>query len=262
MIYIKQCPSCGKNINYSCKKSLKISIKNDSDCKQCSAIKKGPRNEETKKKISQTLTGRTISKDIVDKITNTLKQKFNTPEYKEKFSKLHMGEKNGMYNQHHDEETKKRISELTKEAMMLPEIKENIKKSHTSKEYRNKISKIHKGKIVSNETRRKMREGVVRRVQKYGIHSRNFNPIACKIIDEYGKENGYKFQHALNGGEYSCAGYMVDGYDKEKNTVIEIDEKQHFNADGTLREKDILRQKEIENEILCKFIRIPFNKNQ
>ena len=83
MMYKKQCPLCNKEIFYSCKKSLTLSIKNNCDCKQCSALKREPKSEETKKKISQTLTGRTIPRDVVEKITNTLKQKFNTPEYKQ-----------------------------------------------------------------------------------------------------------------------------------------------------------------------------------
>jgi very-short-patch-repair endonuclease len=51
-------------------------------------------------------------------------------------------------------------------------------------------------------------------------------------------------------------GYWVDGYDKEKNVVIEIDEKQHFDINGNLLEKDIRRQKEIEKYLDCKFIRL------
>lgn len=43
-----------------------------------------------------------------------------------------------------------------------------------------------------------------------------YNTTACKFIDEYGKQHGYNFRHALNGGEIMIAGYFVDGYDKEK----------------------------------------------
>ena len=78
------------------------------------------------------------------------------------------------------------------------------------------------------------------------------------LIEEYGKKNGYNFRHALNGGEYYIKeiGYWVDGYDKEKNVVIEVDEPHHFKSDGTLQEKDLIRQKEIEDFLKCKFIRI------
>ena len=96
------------------------------------------------------------------------------------------------------------------------------------------------GKHHSANTRRKMRESALKRVTP------NFNPIACKLIDEYGKKYGYHFQHALNGGEVHIIGYSVDGYDKDKKVVIEVDEKRHFDCNGHLKKKDIVRQREIE----------------
>jgi len=53
-------------------------------------------------------------------------------------------------------------------------------------------------------------------------------------------------------------GYWVDGYDKEKNVVLEVDESFHFDIEGNLKEKDIQRQKEITEFLKCKFIRIRF----
>jgi hypothetical protein len=87
----------------------------------------------------------------------------------------------------------------------------------------------------------------------------NYNPDACRIIDEYGKHHGYNFQHAENGGEFYIKelGYYVDGYDREKNAVIEVDEKHHLDNNGKLNENDIIRQKKIENLLKCEFIRIP-----
>jgi hypothetical protein len=144
--------------------------------------------------------------------------------------------------------------------MQIPSIKEKMRKVHNSIEYKQKLSNALKGRVFSEQAKRRMREAVVRRVKKYGIHSRNFNPNACIFIDEYGKKNGYNFQHALNGGEVSICGYLVDGYDRDKNVVIEIDEKQHFDLNGNLKPKDIKRQNDIEKYIKCKFIRIPIKK--
>lgn len=237
-------------------------MKNNSDCKMCSALKRTPKSEETRRKISQALTGRTIPKNVVEKITNTLKQKFNTPEYKLRFSIQNGGENNPNFGNRYNEEIRNKISVRTKKAMNSNEVKQKMKEIQTSPEYKEKISKIHKGKIVSEKTKQKMREGVVRRVLKYGIRSRNFNPLACSIIDNYGRRNGYNFQHALNGGEFHIKGlgYLVDGYDANKNVVVEVDEKNHFDMNGNLREKDIIRQKRIEDHLHCKFIRIPFVK--
>jgi len=77
------------------------------------------------------------------------------------------------------------------------------------------------------------------------------------------EQTGTHIQHAENGGEYHIKelGYWVDGYDKENNIIYEYDEKHHFNYDGTLRYKDIQRQKEIEEHFPeCKFIRIKASK--
>ena len=88
-----------------------------------------------------------------------------------------------------------------------------------------------------------------------------FNKDACKIIDEFGHKHDYKFTHAMNGGEFFIKelGYWVDGYDKNKNVVIEIDENHHFTKEGKLSENDIRRQREIEEFLKCKFIRLKFD---
>lgn len=89
----------------------------------------------------------------------------------------------------------------------------------------------------------------------------NFNPIACKIIDEYGDKFGYNFQHAMNGGEYHIKelGYFVDGYDKENNVVIEYYEPRHYRRQNLIR--DMRRQTEIIDYLKCKFIIIDGRNN-
>jgi hypothetical protein len=81
-----------------------------------------------------------------------------------------------------------------------------------------------------------------------------FNPDACKAIDDYGESNGYKFQHALNGGEYHIEelGYWVDGYDAKKNVVIEYYENNHWHRKN--KRKDIDRYNEIVHHLGCKLI--------
>ena len=85
-----------------------------------------------------------------------------------------------------------------------------------------------------------------------------YNINSIPIIEEYGKQYGYNFKHAENGGEYHVKelGYWLDAYDIDKNIVLEIDEKHHFDRNGNLKEKDLIRQREIENLLNCKFIRI------
>lgn len=146
-----------------------------------------------------------------------------------------------------------------------------IKCANNNIEHKRKLSKSLSGKIpyikgkkFSLESKKKCRISAIKRIERNVGHqiSPNFNPDACKLIDEYGKKYGYNFQHAMNGGEYFIQdlGYWVDGYDSRKNIVIEIDEKKHFDANGNLRKKDIVRQNEIKHQLNCKFIRIKLEK--
>ncbi len=85
----------------------------------------------------------------------------------------------------------------------------------------------------------------------------NYNKNFCKFLDEISLESNTHIQHAMNGGEYYIKelGYWVDGYDKENNIVYEFDEKYHKYKSGQ-KEKDKIRQLEIETLLSCEFIRI------
>lgn len=95
-------------------------------------------------------------------------------------------------------------------------------------------------------------------LSKNKISKVNYNKNGIALIEQFGFHNGYNFIHAENGGEIRLLSYFVDGYDKENNVVIEIDEKQHFNKDGSLIDYDIVRQNRIMNYFKCSFIRINF----
>jgi len=114
------------------------------------------------------------------------------------------------------------------------------------------------GRKHSEETKRLQR---IRRLDSLKLRHNvypAYNPSSIMIIEQYGKEHGYEFQHAENGGEYyiEYLGYYIDGYDAKQNVVIEYDELHHYDKDGKLRAKDIKRQQEIEEFLKCKFIRI------
>ena len=140
-----------------------------------------------------------------------------------------------------------------------------------SKEHRKKTSLTLKNHLVSNETKKRMSinhaDVVGKHNPMYGRHHSEetkkkiresitgkiipgFNPVACQIIDEYGKKYGYNFQHALNGGEFKVVGYSVDGYDKKNNIVIEYYENRHRRN----WRKDLVRQRRIMKHLNCKFI--------
>lgn len=82
----------------------------------------------------------------------------------------------------------------------------------------------------------------------------NYNKEGCLIIEEYGQKHGYNFQHAENGGEIYLEnlGYWLDGYDRDKNVVIEYMEKHHRYR----TKKDKQRKKEIIEFLNCKYIEV------
>src|SRR3990167_10464722 len=114
------------------------------------------------------------------------------------------------------------------------------------------------GKHHSEEARIKMRLSAIKRIEQNNLDGNQlcpaYNPKSIPIIEEYGKINGYNFQHAENGGEYNIKklGYWVDGYDKTRNTIIEIYEKFHKRC----AERDGKRKQEIINFLKCKFVEI------
>jgi hypothetical protein len=128
------------------------------------------------------------------------------------------------------------------------------------KQFKQLQSKNNTGRKVqfSKKALQNMREGAINRIKRQNGFFISYNPNSIAIIENYGKQYGYNFQHAENGGEFQVCGYFVDGYDKEKNVVIEYDEKHHFQPNGQLKHKDHVRQQNIINELQCKFIRINY----
>jgi len=122
------------------------------------------------------------------------------------------------------------------------------------KEYNVKRKNI----VVSDEAKRNMRLAAIKKIEKTiengGQLFPGYNPKGCQLFEEIMKASGTYIQHAENGGEFHIKelGYWVDGYDKENNIVYEYDEPWHSRQ----LEKDAHRQKEIEEFLSCKFIRI------
>jgi len=168
-----------------------------------------------------------------------------------------------MKDKKHTKESKKKISESILKLNLVPwnkgKTKETSKRLQKISKHFNGVKRGPNKKPFNDEIRKNQRLAAIKRIEsKCGQMSPNYNSEACKLIDKYGKENNYNFQHAENGGEFhvSGLGYWVDGYDKEKNVVIEIDESFHFDINGNLNERDVIRQKEITKHLKCEFIRL------
>jgi NUMOD3 motif len=234
-------------------------------------------SEEAKKKISLAQKGRKVSELTKEKLRQYKDEKssffgkHHSEETKQKISKINKGPNSYMWGKHLTQQCKKRISDKNKGRIVSKETRQKMslifKGRKHSKEAKKKMSEAHKGKkfIMSNEARKNVRLAKI----KWVVNNKNnglpiaptFNKNACEIIDKYGKENNLNFKHAMNGGEFFIKelGYWVDGYDEKNNVVIEVDESHHFEDNGNLREKDIRRQKEIEELLKCIFIRIKYD---
>ena len=115
------------------------------------------------------------------------------------------------------------------------------------------------------ESVRKIRVTRLKNIKKRsGQVMPNYNPGSIPLIEKYARENGLDFQHAENGGEYHIKelGYFLDAYDKERNIVLEVDEKHHYDVSRNLKDKDVTRQNEIIRYLGCQFIRIDYETGE
>jgi very-short-patch-repair endonuclease len=231
-------------------------------------------NKETKEKIRKSLLGRKQSQETIKKRIESRKGYKHSEETKRKIMESHRGKvhseetKNklrenhvGMLGKHHSKETKEKLrknnSHYWKGKHFSEETKKKISMSnkgrisphkgkHFSEETKKKISLGNKGKIVSIESRKKMRLATFEYAKKIAnIICPRIGHNEKQILDKLEQELQYKILR-----QYKIEGYFVDGYIPELNLAIEVDEIPKD------KEKDIKRQKIIEEKLNCKFIRI------
>ncbi len=256
---MKLCEFCSK---------LPVKLKRNKFCSnKCAGLAKRGRHhtEETKRKISES--GKGLKKDNLSKLYKgkTLKErgwsdeaierdkqikiernknsigcKF-TEEHKIKLSKLLIGNTHALGCKH-TEETKRNNSRArmgNKNALGF---------KHTE-ETKRKISEAGKGKIISKETKRKIRLVTIKRIEKNnGTIFPNYNKDACEYFRKFDEEHNTQGRYAVYGdSEYYIEelGYWPDYINFDMKLIIEWDEKKHY-VGGKLREKDIQRQKEIQ----------------
>ncbi|MBC8427941.1 MAG: hypothetical protein H8D94_00560 [Candidatus Pelagibacter sp.] len=214
--YIRNCPGCDKELVYKHKIGLRRGIEGDTKCKSCNAS--GENNPMYG--VERVAWNKGLTKETDKRVANQ--------------SEAQLGSK---------------LSEETKD-----KIRQKAIGRKPSDETRMKMRISHWGKKHTAESIKKNRLSNIKTWSKKFKVQPNYNPEACKIIDNYGKENGYNFQHAENGGEHHIKelGYWVDGYDKDKNVVVEYYENYHTKQ----TDKDKRRKQEIINLLGCKFIEL------
>jgi hypothetical protein len=269
--YKRNCPKCGKVLETKNKYYFKKAVKEEKLCGSCSLAGRefSLEHRENLRKNHADVSGennpfykKNHSDDVKKKISKIVSEKYKDSELRKKVSEIrkewHTNNDNPFKGKFHSDETKNLLSFLTKVRMQDVEEREKISKSLIGNEPWNK----GKTDVYTNEQLKKFSESAKRRIIKQGngqIHS--YNPKSIPIIENYGKESGYNFIHAENGGEYQIPNttFFVDGYDKSNNVVIEFDEKHHLIEKQKI--KDIQRQDMIGQLLKCKFIRIDENNN-
>jgi hypothetical protein len=142
------------------------------------------------------------------------------------------------------EERKQKISEANKG-------NQNCLGRVLSDETKSKIAKSHLKENLSDEALKAYRESAIKRIERQLADGQVVTPsIGLKekeTIDKYEKLLNCKFER-----QYRVAGFFVDGYCKEKNLVIEVDENYHKKR----KEQDIYREEIIKRELKCEILRI------
>ena len=114
----------------------------------------------------------------------------------------------------------------------------------------------NKGLIMDINGKEKRRLGAIKYIESLkGTCIPRYNKNACQYIDKLNEEKQWNLQHAENGGEFRIGGYFLDGYDKERNIVLEYNERKHYKDpfNNILTDRDIERNDYIKHKLKCKF---------
>jgi len=239
---MRNCPGCGKIQYYSFSSGFCRAKKQNRKCDRCKRLG-AKHSEETKIKMSIASKGKKKSPEAIE---NNRKSHLGLKPSKETLIKLKNRWKikdHPWIGRHHTKESRKKMS-MNKKGVFSGEKNPMFGKTH-SKETVERISRLNR----------------IRMIEKLKKTMCNFHPPyneeACKYFDILGEQNNWNIKHALNGGEHHVEelGYWIDGYDIDKNIVIEYDEQAHFNSDGSLKEKDIQRMNRLIEHLKCNFYR-------
>lgn len=253
MTYEKKCPNCDRVHNYSNKYTLDAAIKNNSYCNKCAELLKHQQHSLWKSvdigKLQQLYLSEKLSiNDIAKKLSLSYKVIRKALIY----NNIQLRKRNTVGLHKHTVETREKIKNKNSGVLnpnygkkMLPHVFNALQKSRP--------------KHASEITKLKQRLSRLRWLEKTGgrnpHNGKFFNKTACLYLDELSLNNGWNLQHALNGGERVIYGYSVDGYDVDKNIIVEYDEPRHYDKNGNLKPKDIKRMKRIIDHTKCEFYR-------
>lgn len=235
-MFIRICEDCKTELTYKRKQAFMLAEKNKSVCKKCAA----KRYRKSKYDIhSKVIDGKTYYIRDCPSCKKELKQ----VNYRKYWDALKFN---------------KKCKSCASKARYKLHTLSNCEFVHGKRKFF-RICKTCKGKVyyTSPEQASRFRDSSCKKCAPPS-YKPNYNPYACQIIDEYGKQHGYNFQHALNGGEFNVPNtpFFVDGYDAIHNVVIEFDERHHKYQ----KKQDKFREKEIIKQLNCHFIRLSLDE--
>lgn len=242
--------------------------------------------DEAKRKMSESLkrryaiyghpqTGRKCNEITKNKISKANKGRKDSIETRMKKSESRNGDKNPMFGKPCSKTRKENISKANKGHKFNGKACPKCEKIHPDKTGENNptgcgklnpfFGKHHTEKTLNKvrgennsskrpEVRRKMRIAKLRYIEEKRNNGEPISPVRGKfekpVLDNLEKCFGYKILR-----QHRALGYFIDGYCPMLHMAIEIDEPEHF-IGGKLKEKDLYRQQEIEQELGYKFLRI------
>lgn len=167
----------------------------------------------------------------------------------------HLGKGNHFYGKHHNKETR----QLLKETFIgnksywygkkIPNHSRLMKRENPM--FNPDIKQRQKNACNTLDAKKQRRLNMINHLKRVGIiFSKNIGKNEKQILDELELSFGYKIIR-----QFEIEGYFVDGYCRELNLAIEVDEEYH----NEYREEDNLRQREIRDKLNCSFIRIKDN---
>lgn len=153
----------------------------------------------------------------------------------------------------HSNKTRKQISDKLKgksKIELFGEKRAQLIIKKISQSLKGKSYEQLMGKDKSYEVKLQKRITRIKQIeQNYGICFPNYNPKACEFFKSFDDANNTKGHYAMCGGgelQISELGYFPDYINFEKKLIIEYDEPHHYDESGNLKEKDRIRQREIQ----------------
>lgn len=223
------------------------------------------RSDETKNKISQSNKGHLpwnnkLTMATSEKLRNMIDKRIrNNPDIGKHISLSKIGHIT-------TEEAKQKMSKSHIGKSLTNEHKKNIgisvKRILNTPEIRQKMSTANKGRCGYWKNKKMSSESNRKRREKFlkRIETQKLNgrPLKPCIGNNETPILDY-VERMLNIKiirQYKVRSLFLDGYCPERNIAFEVDEKKHFDENGKLYEKDIRRQQEIQKELNCNFIRV------